>query len=239
MYDYFYSGVPKEKRAGQGVAILIHRKYRKYITTWEGISERIIKINMNIRGYRLTIIGVYAVNDDSPTASKDAFFQQLNDEIIKTGKTREIFLLGDLNSRTGKSDNDVTIGKYGEETLNNNGERLIDMCKQNNLRILIGFYQHRNIHKYTSTQDTKKLRSIIDYVITKQKTKIQIQDVRVYRGAICGSDHHLLKAKIFLPYKREKIEYKEIENVTKEIEERRYNLTALEDPACKCYTEKD
>ncbi|XP_030749694.1 uncharacterized protein LOC115877587 [Sitophilus oryzae] len=87
MYDYFYSGVRKEKRAGQGVAILIHRKYRKYATTWEGISERIIKINMNIRGYRLTIIGVYAVNDDSPTASKETFFQQLNDEIIKTGKT--------------------------------------------------------------------------------------------------------------------------------------------------------
>ncbi|XP_030763276.1 craniofacial development protein 2-like [Sitophilus oryzae] len=159
---------------------------------------------MNIRGYRLTIIGVYAVNDDSPTASKDTFFQQLNDEIIKTGKTREIFLLGDLNSRTGKSDNDVTIGKYGEDTLINNGERLIDMCKQNNLRILNGFYQHRNIHKYTWIQGTKKLRSIIDYVITKQKTKLQIQDVRVYRGAICGSDHHLLKAKIFLPYKREK-----------------------------------
>jgi hypothetical protein len=38
----------------------------------------------------------------------------------------------------------------------------------------------KNIHKYTWEQHTKDLKTIIDYIITKQDLKLKIQDVRVY-----------------------------------------------------------
>ncbi|XP_043485867.1 craniofacial development protein 2-like [Polistes fuscatus] len=198
-YDHFYSGVPKHIRAQQGVSIFIHRTLRKHITSWEAINERMIKVNMNIYGYRTTILGVYGVNEDALVANKDEFYEQLNDEIVKVGNTREIILLGDLNGRTGNKKQDDVVGRYGEEMLNDNGTKIINMCKQNNLRIMSGFFQHRCIHKYTRTQPTMNQESIIDYLLIKQRSRMKINDVRVYRGATCDSDYHLLKAKILFP----------------------------------------
>ena len=54
------------------------------------------------------------------------------------------------------------------------------------------------MHKYTWEQHTKNLRTIIDYIITKQDLKLKIQDVTAYRGPNCGTDHKLLVFKKFL-----------------------------------------
>jgi len=54
------------------------------------------------------------------------------------------------------------------------------------------------IHKYTWEQNTRKLKSIIKYIIVKQKSKFQIHEVRVQRGINCGSDHNGVRAKVYL-----------------------------------------
>jgi hypothetical protein len=46
----------------------------------------------------------------------------------------------------------------------------------------------------------KNLKTIIDYIITKQNLKLKIQDVRAYRGPNCGTDHKLVAAKILFSY---------------------------------------
>lgn len=56
LYDHFYNRVPKEYRAQQGVSLLTNEKFRKHITR-ESVSERIIKVNMSIKGYRAHCFG--------------------------------------------------------------------------------------------------------------------------------------------------------------------------------------
>lgn len=65
------------------------------------------------------------------------------------------------------TDNDL-VGQYVESITKDNGERLNTLCEQNNLKILNGFFQHRWIHKYTWTQETKNLKMVIDYLIIRQ-----------------------------------------------------------------------
>lgn len=76
-----------------------------------------------------------------------------------------------------------------------------DLCEQYNLRIMNTFFAHKDIHKFTWHQHNRDLRSIIDYIIVKQNTALKIQDVRVKRGAVCGSDHHLVVSKVYAPYR--------------------------------------
>jgi len=232
-YDHFYSGVDKDKRAQQGVSILIQRNLRKFITTWEAISERIIKMNLALHGHKVTVLGIYAINDDALVTTKENFFEQLNREISKIGNTREIIVLGDMNSRTGKKINDKVVGQHGEETTNDNGTRLITMCEQNELRITNGFYPHRTIHKYTWTQATRNLKSIIDYAITRQKSKLKVKDVRAYRGATCGSDHYLLKTKIVFPVQQRENGYKSDTNQSEQTNEKKFNLDSLDNDSTK------
>jgi len=111
---------------------------------------------------------------------------------------------------------------------NDNGSRLIENCEQYGLRIKNGFFQHRNVHRYTWTQIARQLASIIDYVIIKQHTHFKPQDVRVYRGAECGSDHFLVIAKLYLPYRKMRNEVG-LENGQKiTLNETRYKVRSLQ-----------
>lgn len=74
------------------------------------------------------------------------------------------------------------------------------LCQQYELKIMNGFFAHKDIHKYTWYQHTWGIKSIIDYIVLKQQTNIRVQDVKVNRGAECGSDHCLVVAKIYIPF---------------------------------------
>ena len=89
--------------------------------------------------------------------------------MINIGTTGEIILLGDFNGHTGTKVNNQVVGSYGETRINDNGERLTDLCESYNLRITNGYFKHEMIHKYTWEQHTRKLKSIIDYIIVLKK----------------------------------------------------------------------
>jgi hypothetical protein len=52
------------------------------------------------------------------------------------------------------------IGEQGEETLNNNGERLLNVCIMNDLIIPNTTFIHKNKHKITTEEPSKKEKSI-------------------------------------------------------------------------------
>ena len=78
-----------------------------------------------------------------------------------------VFIIENARSKRQKS----RLGPYGETRINDNEERLIDLCESHNLRITNGYFKHKMIHKYTWEQHTQNLKSIIDYIIVKQKSK--------------------------------------------------------------------
>jgi len=105
-------------------------------------------------------------------------------------------LQGILTAEQGKKNNNLVLGPYGEEVINDNGDRLIDICEQNLLKILKGYFQHKRIHQYTWHQDSQELRSIIDYIIARQTSGLKFQVIRVFRGMTVGSDHYIVNTKI-------------------------------------------
>ena len=48
---------------------------------------------MNLWVYKLTIIGIYAPNENNGTTMKDEFFVNLNKEIVKSGNGRQLILM--------------------------------------------------------------------------------------------------------------------------------------------------
>ena len=64
-----------------------------------------------------------------------------------------LLVFGDLNARTGSvnTDRESVKGKEGFGAINNNGERLVEICQENNLITCIGrnLFQHKDIHKIT------------------------------------------------------------------------------------------
>lgn len=42
-------------------------------------------------------------------------------------------------------------------------------CEQTGMKILNGFFEYTNIHRFTWQQESRQLQSITDYIIVKQK----------------------------------------------------------------------
>mgnify|MGYP000029344414 CR=1 FL=1 len=91
-YLHLYSGVSKEKRAKRGISIMIKKTYKKYIKQWEAINENMIKLNLNIFGKRIAILGVYGLSEDEPQERKDEFYITLNRVIDEIGDSRELII---------------------------------------------------------------------------------------------------------------------------------------------------
>ncbi|XP_072384366.1 uncharacterized protein [Diabrotica undecimpunctata] len=144
---------------------------------WKCISERILKIRLVTAEHKLVnIIVIYGINDDERAASKDLFWDKAS-EIIDSLEGNTI-VLGDLNDRVGVRDEHTqdVLGPYGEEIKNDNGERIIDICRENNLIIMNTFFKHKDVHKYIREVKSRGERSIIDYVLVNRSSKQWIKD---------------------------------------------------------------
>ena len=62
------------ERAAAGVGLIVHKDIEHYIEEWHAHSERILTVNMKMNSGQMTIIVVYAPNEDEVTAKKDMFF---------------------------------------------------------------------------------------------------------------------------------------------------------------------
>jgi exonuclease III len=94
---------------------------------------------LNVFGRRMSIVGIYAPTNSYPEKAKDQFWETLKDVLDKISSTCEIFLMGDFNARVGKKDNQI-VGTFGEEEINNSGERLKEVCDYYNLKISNTFF---------------------------------------------------------------------------------------------------
>lgn len=233
-YIHIYTGVPKEKRAARGVSLLVRKKFKNKITNWEAIDENILTMNIQLNGHNVTVIAAYAPSDDERVATKQEFFEKMEETVANIGNDREIIMLGDFNSRTGCRTDSKVVGQYGEPTVNDNGHRLIELCETYNLKINNGFYKHKDIHRYTWIQNTRNLKTIIDYVISKQESMLRCNDVRVLRGITCGSDHYLVRAKILFPFKniRPNTDLEDIEKM-ETLELPRYDVNSFANDSTK------
>jgi endonuclease/exonuclease/phosphatase family metal-dependent hydrolase len=179
------------------MSILIKKKYKNYITTWEAINENMIKLHMKLFRENLCILEIYVISEDENVLVKEYSLGKINNVKFKTGKSKEILIAGDFNSRKWRKINNLVLDPFGEEVINNNGNKLINVCEQNSLKILNGYFKHKRIHQYTWHQDTQELRSIIDYIITRQNSGLKFQSVMIFIGMTVGSDHYLVNGILF------------------------------------------
>ena len=94
------------------------------------------------------------------------------------------------------------MGRHGLGEMNENGERLADVCALNNMVIGGSVFPHKRIHKATWVSPDLITENQIDHVCIAKKFRRSLEDVRVKRGADVASDHHLVVAKLKLKLRR-------------------------------------
>ena len=160
---------------------------------------------------KLSVIQCYAPTNDAEEEAKDTFYLQLQKALDSVPSHDVLLVIGDLNAKVGRSNEgrEKTMRKNGCGEMNENGERLANICGLNDLVIGGTIFEHKEIHKLTWISPDGNIKNQIDHVLINGRWKHSLHNVTVKRGADVGSDHHLLLATVKLQLRRNPIKMEE------------------------------
>ena len=88
--------------------------------------------------FNITVIQVYAPNNNAEEAEVERFYEDLQDLSELTPKKDVLFIIGDWNAKVGSQETLGLTGKFGLGMQNEAGQRLIEFC----LRKRTGHSEH-------------------------------------------------------------------------------------------------
>ncbi|CAH2091369.1 unnamed protein product [Euphydryas editha] len=179
-----------------GIGFLVKKYLKQYIEEFNGISDRIGILNINLPGFKnsFSILQIYAPTDQAMEKEKDIFYTSLTKTMQNLNKN--IIVIGDFNGQIGaKSDKEeFIIGKYGQGKRTDNGQRMINFCFEQNLRVMNTFFLKKQDRKWTWMSPNGKDRNEIDFIITNIP-KI-FTNVSVVSSLNFNSDHRMVRGTI-------------------------------------------
>ena len=194
----------QEERGRNGVAIMCDRKSADAIMGYNTVSDRVLSVRFRGGRINTTIIQVYAPTAMAAEEEQEAFYLDLQGTIDTTPRGDILVIMGDFNAKVGEDRNgwEEVVGKYGLGVRNEAGERMLEFCDSNELRIMNTWFEQPKRRLYTWTTPDGKHRNQIDYVLVNKRWKSTIKDVRTRPGADCGTDHEIIVATLQLKLKK-------------------------------------
>ena len=197
-------GVTLSQKHMYGVGICIYSHTAGALLAWSPVSDCIITARFQSRYVEVTVLQVYAPTNESSDQIKNDFHNLLQDTINKTPRHDIRLLIGDrlmcrsiLSTRLRINYRSVRF----TASTNDNGERLKIFCNLNDISIGNTFLKHKCIHKLTWLSPDHLTQNEIDYMSISSRWQSLLQDVHIFRGADCGSDHFLVVAKVKIKFK--------------------------------------
>ncbi|XP_025085353.1 uncharacterized protein LOC112558855 [Pomacea canaliculata] len=219
-----YSG-REDNQHHEGVAIILRKGIDKCLIEWKPINSRLITARVRGRHGNMTLIQCYAPTNDSDDEAKDTFYDQLQAEVSAAPHHDLLIVMGDMNAKVGNDNTHVerAMGRHGCGCMNENGERLVELCTMYNLVIGGTLFPHRNVHKLTWCSPNGRDSNQIDHLMINGSWRRSLLDVRARRGDV-GSDHHLVVADIKMKLRS---------TGRKSAAHRRFDVERLQDPKLK------
>ena len=137
----------------------------------------------------------------------------------KKTKHHLTIIMGDLNAKVGKDNKYVeqSMGKQGLGERNENGQKLVNICSENDMAMTGTISQHKNIHKSTWTSPDNKTNNQINHILINNKYRTSVLDTRSKRGTDISRDHQLVS----------KIKLKLKTNISKSIKRIQFDVQKL------------
>ena len=108
-----------------------------------------IIVHFQGKPFNITVIQVYAPNNDAEEAEVKRFYEDLQDLLELTHRKDVLFIIEDWNAKIGSQETPGVTGKFGLGVQNEAGQRLTEFCQENALVIANTLFQHMNITRWS------------------------------------------------------------------------------------------
>ena len=210
----------------EGVALIMDKRATRALIGYTTRGSRLIKARFRTAMGKTTIIQVYAPTATSTEEEIEDFYENLQEMIQDIPSQEILIIMGDFNAKVGKDWETWkgALGKFGYGEENERGERLLNFCTSNNLRVMnSAFHQKKDSRKWTWESPDGKTKNRIDYIIVNNRWRSSVTTCRTYSGPDVASDHKLVMAGIRIKLKTARRHGKI----------RRYDVEKLEDTEMK------
>ena len=239
-------GSASSQRLG-GVGILMSKLVYKCLQKVEVISDRILYATFH-GNPQLSVSVVYAPTEGATASAKDDFYTSLSDHLELVKKHDIHLVLGDFNGRIGMDSHVAypeVVGRYCfYDATNDNGERLVNLCQEHNLRPAQPRFPQPHSRMWTWSHPSGSKHQL-DHILINGKWINSLRNCRAYNSVELDSDHRIISICLITslrttkgkPCKRPKFNWKKLQDQgTKEafqleLSNRFQALTALDDTA--------
>ena len=181
-----YSGGESHER---GVGILLDGKTAKSVKGWWGVSDRVIVVKLEGKPFDIGVIQVYAPTSTCKEEEIEQFYEDL-DKAMRQLKSQDVkIVMGDFNAKVGDRRVEDIVGPWGLGNRNEQGNRLIDWCKENDFIISNTWYENHPRRRYTWTSPGDRSRNQIDFILIQKRFRNSVKSAKTMPGADCDSDH--------------------------------------------------
>ena len=203
-FTFYWQGLPQDNIRRHGVGFAIRNSLLTATEPPHSGTERILKLRLSTSAGWVNIVSVYAPTLTYTDEIKDEFYQALGAEIAKIPSSEGCYLLGDFNARVGADHTawPTCLGPQGIGKMNDNGQRLLELCCQYGLCVTNTYFMCKHRHKVSWRHPRSHQWHQLDLVITRRADLGNILHTRSFHSADCNTDHALICSKVRLTSKK-------------------------------------
>ena len=203
-YTFFWQGKAPEETRIHGVGFAVKKSLLSSIEPPSEGSARLLSLRLTSTSGPVTIMSVYAPTLCSEEYTKEKFYEELDCAIKKLPTNEHLYLLGDFNARIG-FDHAAwprCIGHFGVGRLNDNGQRLLELCSLHDMCISNTFFATKPCHRVSWRHPRSRHWHQLDLIITRRQSLNSVLLTRTYHSADCDTDHSMVASKVRLQPKQ-------------------------------------
>ena len=203
-YTFFWQGKSSEEHRQHGVGFAVKNTVLNKVEPGSKGTERLLTLRLNTTEGPVTLISAYAPTLSASSEAKDEFYERLSSILTNIPNTEQVILLGDFNARVGADSESwpSCIGHFGVGKMNENGQRLLELCTYHGLCITNSFFKTKFQHKVSWRHPRSKHWHQLDLILVRRTAIKTVLHTRSFHSADCDTDHSLVCCKIRLTPKR-------------------------------------
>ncbi|XP_071954137.1 craniofacial development protein 2-like [Antedon mediterranea] len=203
-YTFFWQELEPDQPQLHGVGFAVSNSLVASVEPPSKGTARILSLRLSTSSGTVNILSIYAPTLCSTPVSKDEFYEELDSAIRGISATEHLYLLGDFNARVGSDHHSWSrsIGHFGVGKLNENGQRLLELCSYHDLCITNTFFSTKPQHKVSWRHPRSHHWHQLDLVITRRSYLNDVNITRSYHSGDCDTDHSMVRSTVCLQPKQ-------------------------------------
>ena len=186
----FYSGANEEGR--NGVGIILSKEIKESLLGVSRKNDRIMSLKLGLGATIINIVCAYAPQTGCTEEEKDAFWEEMDQELRTIPVRERIIIGGDLNGHLGISRAGISRvhGGWGVGERNEGGERVIDFAVAFDLALINTFFEKKMNRLITYSSGGRE--SQIDLLLCKRDHLVEIRNCKVINGESVAAQHRMV-----------------------------------------------